>query len=69
MRKSHFGNEQIVKIVRYSHAEGVYEKAKKYNVSENTIHIWRKKYGIMEQNHVSELKRIKHEYTCRVRLC
>jgi hypothetical protein len=39
MRKSHFSNEQNVKIVRESHAEGVSETAKKYKVSENSIYI------------------------------
>jgi putative transposase len=43
MRKSHFSDEQIVKIVRESHAEGASETAKKYKVSENSIYIWRKK--------------------------
>jgi hypothetical protein len=41
MRKSHFSDEQIVKNVRESHAEGVSETAKKYKVSENPIYIWR----------------------------
>jgi putative transposase len=61
MRKSHFSDEQIVKIVRESDAEGVSETAKKYKVSENSIYIWRKKFGTMEPNQVSELKRIMQE--------
>jgi putative transposase len=61
MRKSHSSGEQIVKIVRESHAEGVSETAKKYKVSENSIYIWRMKFGTMEPNQVSELKRIMQE--------
>ncbi len=61
MRKSHFSNEQIVKIVRESHTEGVSETAKKYKISENSIYIWRKTFGTMEPNQVSELKRIMQE--------
>jgi putative transposase len=61
MRKSHFSVEQIVKIVRESHPEGVSETAKKYKVSENSIDIWRKKFGTMEPNPVSELMRIMQE--------
>ena len=61
MRKSQYSDEQIVKIVRESHAQGVAETAKKYKVSENAIYIWRRKFGGMEPNQVSELKRIMQE--------
>ena len=61
MRKSQYSDEQIVKIVRESHAQGVAETAKKYKVSENAICIWRRKFGGMEPNQVSELKRIMQE--------
>ena len=58
VRKSQYSDEQIVKIVRESHAQGVAETAKKYRVSENAIYIWRRKYGGMEPNQVAELKRM-----------
>ncbi len=48
MRKSHFSDEQIVNIMRESHAEGVSETAKKYKVCENAICIWHKNGGTME---------------------
>jgi len=35
LRKSQYSDEQIVKIVRESHAQGVAETAKKYKVSDN----------------------------------
>ncbi|GMU26455.1 MAG: transposase [Flavobacteriales bacterium] len=61
MRKSHYSEEQIVSIVRESHAHGVAATSKKYKVSSHTIYIWRKKYGSMEPSQVSELKRITQE--------
>lgn len=61
MRKSQYSEEQIVKIVRESHAQGIAETAKKYKISENSIYIWRRKYGGMEPNQVAELKRMLQE--------
>jgi hypothetical protein len=39
MRKSHYSDEQIVNIVRESHAHGVPATSKKYKVSSHTIYI------------------------------
>lgn len=61
MRKSQYSDEQIVKILRESQAQVVADTAKKYKVSENAIYIWRRKFGGMEPNQVSELKRIMQE--------
>jgi putative transposase len=61
MRKSQFSDEQIVGIVRESHAHGVAATSKKYKVSQHTIYIWRKKFGTMEPSQVTELKRILQE--------
>ncbi|MFQ6540289.1 MULTISPECIES: transposase [Aphanothece] len=61
MRKSQFSDEQIVGIVRESHAHGVAATAKKHKVSSHTIYLWRKKYGDMGPSQVSELKRIMQE--------
>jgi len=61
MRKSQFGDELIVRIVRESHAHGVVTTSKKYKVSSHTIYLWRKKYGDMGPSQVSELKRIMQE--------
>ena len=67
MRKSQYSEEQIVKIVRESHAKGVAETAKKYKISENSIYIWRRKYVGMESNQVAELKRMLQENARRER--
>lgn len=41
-----------------SKAHCVPEEWKKYRVSEQTVYLWRGKYGGMEPNQVSELMRI-----------
>ena len=61
MRKSRFTDEQIVTMVRESHAHSVAEISKKYKVSEQTIYIWRKQYGEMDASQVAEFKRLQHE--------
>lgn len=61
MKKSQYTDEQIVKIVRESHEHGVQQTARKYKVSENTLYIWRRKFGGMEPSQVAELKRLAQE--------
>ena len=61
MRKSLYSDEQIVSIVRESHAHGVPATSKKYKVSSHTIYIWRRKYASMEPNQVSEMKKLPQE--------
>lgn len=40
---------------------GVPETSKKYKVSEQTLYIWRKKYGEMDASQVAEFKRLQQE--------
>ncbi|GMV53041.1 MAG: hypothetical protein IAE64_07385 [Flavobacteriales bacterium] len=61
IRKSRYTDEQIVGIVRESHAHGLDATSKKYNVSLNTICIGHRKYGSMVPSQVSELKRMTQE--------
>lgn len=61
MRKSRYSDEQIVNIVRESHAHGVEAASKKYKVLSHTIYVWRRKCGSMEPSQISELKRISQE--------
>ena len=61
MKKSRFTDEKIVEIVRESMAHGVPETARKYKVSEQSIYIWRKRYGGLEANQLAELKRLQQE--------
>lgn len=39
MRKIHYSDEQIVGIVRESHAHGVAATSKKYKVSSHDLHL------------------------------
>lgn len=61
MKKSRFSDEQIVAIVRESGIHGVPETARKHKVSEQTLYIWRKRYGGLEVNQLTELKRLQQE--------
>lgn len=61
MKKVRFSDEKIVEIVRESRAHGVPETAKKYQVSEQSIYTWRRRFGTMETNQVNELKKTQQE--------
>jgi putative transposase len=56
MRKGKFTDEQMVKMLRESERSSVAEVAKKYGVSEQTLYVWRKRFGAMS---VDEAKRLK----------
>ena len=61
MKKVRFTDEQIVGIVRESQAHGVPQTAKKYQVSEQSIYIWKRKFASMDVSQVQELKKIQTE--------
>ena len=53
MRQSRFADEQMVAIVREADREPVADVAKRHGVSEQTIYVWRKRFG------TSEVRRLK----------
>jgi transposase-like protein len=61
MKKSRFSEDQMVKILREADTGPVSEVAKKYGVSDQTIYLWRKRYGQLEAVDVKRLRQIEGE--------
>ncbi len=61
MKRSRFSEQQMVKILREADKSPVAKVAKKHGVSEQTIYLWRKRFGKLEAVDVERLRQLEQE--------
>jgi transposase-like protein len=61
MKKTRFSEEAMVKILREADTAPVMDVAKKHGISDQTIYLWRKKFGQLEPADVRKLRQLEQE--------
>ena len=61
MRKARFTEDQMVAIIREADREPISGVAKRHGISEQTIYVWRKRFGSLQANDVRRLKQLEVE--------
>lgn len=63
MRQSKFTNEQMVAVVREADRDPVCMVAKRHGISEQTVYVWRKRFGVLGTDEVRRLRQLEQENT------
>jgi len=61
VRQTRFSETQMVAILRDADRGSVAEAARQHKISEQTIYIWRKRFGLLDANDVKRLRKLESE--------